>query len=229
MFLVVNKTDPVTTASSKVIQTTPAPFFDLTTEATSSTSNTTTSTSNYPDHLLTPTTTSVKFCRPNSEEFTIDQRKVCLEFEGLHSISEAASLCSSKQGKLPLPTNQKENDDYVIAFITVLTKIGLPRNGAGIPLDLNDIVSEGNFVTSTGKAVEWFNWREGEPNNSDFIEDYVEMFIFDDSFTETEILTELSSDLLIQIASVPIFESSSGKWNVNTRNWQVEVFCEYDQ
>ena len=211
----------MTTTSSKT--TTPT-----TTSTTTSTTSTTTTT-------ITTTTTSVKFCRPNSEEFTIDQRKVCLEFVGRNNISEAASLCSSKQGKLPLPKNQKENDDYVHAFITVLAKMGDPTHAwirygvSKIALDLNDIDSEGNFVSSTGKPVEWFNWGARGPNNSNLNEDHVEMVIFDDNFTESDLFKEFASDVFIQqIASVD-FESLSGKWNDKTGSWQVDVFCEYDQ
>ena len=60
------------------------------------------------------TTTTGKFC----EEFKIGQRQVCLKSMGRKAVSEASPLCSLIQGKLPLPTNQKENDDYLNAFRT---------------------------------------------------------------------------------------------------------------
>ena len=151
-----------------------------------------------------------------------------MEYIGQNAIFQASSLCGSKQGKLPLPTNQKENDDYVNAFITVLKKIGKPTN-AIIPLDVNDIVTEGNFVTSTGQPVEWFNWREGEPNNFGLNEDHVEMIIFEDKFTESDFFKELKE------SENNLDESSSGKWNdtpgnaVSSYVGQVAVFCEYDQ
>ena len=55
-----------------------------------------------------------KFC----EEFKIGERHVCLKSIGRNTVSEASSLCSLIDGKLPLPTNQKENDDYLNAFRT---------------------------------------------------------------------------------------------------------------
>ena len=142
----------LTTKNSKTIKTTQASFEKpLPTVATS--------------------TITVKTCK----EFKIDQKQVCLEFIGRNQISQASSLCSLKHGKLPLPTNQKENDDYLNAFVTMMKEIGETRNTI-VPLDVNDLVSEGHFVTYTGKTVEWFNWYSNQPDNWQN-EDYVHMYV----------------------------------------------------
>ena len=125
---------------------------------------------------------------------------------GQIAISEASSLCSSTQGKLPLPTNQKENDDYLNAFRTMLKE--MEELNEYVVLDANDFKSEGNFVSSTGKPIEWSNWREGEPNNQGG-EHYVGMYV-------TYRVQHVSEIAL------------SGKWN-DIPDWFVlDIFCEFD-
>ena len=69
-----------------------------------------------------------------------------------------------------------------------------------VVLDVNDVDSEGNFTSSTGKSVEWFNWREGEPNNQGG-EHYVDMYVSE--------------------------AVSAGEWN-DIPDWFVlDVFCEF--
>ena len=71
-----------------------------------------------------------------------------------------------------MPKNLRENEDYLNAFRTMLSKRG--ELTEYVPLDLNDLNWEGYFVTSTGKPVEWFNWQPSQPNNYRN-EDYVYM------------------------------------------------------
>merc|ERR1712131_208487 len=140
----------------------------------------------------------------NCRTFNVDRRSVCLQFVGKHKISDASSVCRSKQGKLPLPTNQKENDDYLNAFVNMLKAIGETRN-TKVPLDVNDLVSEGHFVTYTGKTVEWFNWSYNRPDNH-HNEDYVHMYVH-------------------------MNDSNGGRWNdlrVLSGDDQISIFCEYD-
>ena len=70
-----------------------------------------------------------------------------------------------------------------------------------VVLDANDVENEGNFTSSTGKSVEWFNWRKGEPNNQDG-ENHVEMYV-----SETAL---------------------AGKWNDIPDWFAQDVVCEYD-
>ena len=104
-----------------------------------------------------------------------------------------------------MPTNQKENDDYLNAFVTMLKAIGETRK-TEVPLDVNDLESEGHFVTYTGKTVEWFNWNYNSPDNY-HNEDYVHMYVMNNN-------------------------SGDGLWNdlkVESNDDEVRVFCEYDQ
>ena len=114
---------------------------------------------------------------------------------GQIAISEASSLCSSTQGKLPLPTNQKENDDYLNAFRTMLKE--MEELNEYVVLDANDFKTEGNFVSSTGKPIEWFNWKTGPPDN-------------------------YGNQDRVHMSIIP-----PGKWNVIRGNSNIYVFCEY--
>ena len=143
------------------------------------------------------TTTTGKTCKA----FKIDKRQVCLEYIGRNRIPEALSLCNSKQGRLPLPTNQKENDDYLKAFISMLKKLGKTIN-THVPLDANDVGYEGKFTTSTGEPVEWFNWGKNQPDNYDN-EKFVHMYVQENS-------------------------AEPGKWNDIDGNYANDVFCKYD-
>ena len=182
-FLAPKCTEPVTTA---IIATQASFDKNLTTESTSTSSITNIS-----------NTTTRKFC-----DFKIDQRQVCLEFIGENKISGASSLCDSKQGKLPLPTNEQENADYLNAFITVLKELGQKRNTM-VVLDANDVKSEENFVTSTGNPVEWFNWKEGSGKNVHA--DYVVMFVLDENFTDSVYLQYIKLVGWLD-------QSASGEW-----------------
>ena len=108
----------------------------------------------------------------------------------------------------------------------MMKEIGETRNTI-VPLDVNDLVSEGHFVTYTGKTVEWFNWNFNEPNNYNN-EDYVHMYVINEYFTD-------SSYIKISKSEGWIDESSRGKWNdIIVFNYysfdgEVDVFCEYDQ
>jgi len=142
-------------------------------------------------------TITQKSCRT----FIVGRRSVCLQFVGKYGVSDASSVCRSKQGKLPLPKNQRENEDYMNAFRTMLKERG--ELSRFVALDANDVDSEGNFTSSTGKSVEWFNWREGEPNNQGD-EHYVFMYVSEE---------------------LNLF--SAGEWNDIPDSFDLGVFCEF--
>ena len=149
----------------------------------------------------TTSTMTTKICKV----FKIDQRQVCLEFVGRAPIFAASHLCSSSHGKLPLPTNQKENDDYLWAFRIVLWEAGKLEGPLIVVLDVNDDNGEGNFTTSTGEPVEWFNWRKGQPDNHNNNEDYVHMDVHENVV-------------------------EPGKWNDVQGSYlkDYDIFCEYE-
>ena len=127
---------------------------------------------------------------------------MCLEYNNQIESSQASELCQSKDGKLPLPKDEKENADYLIAFKTMFLEVKFPKSvEKRVALDLDDTKSEGQFCTSsTGKLVEWLNWKEGEPSNSG--EDFVNMYVFN--------------------------KVNDGKWNDAVKSYPVHVFCEYE-
>ena len=95
---------------------------------------------------------------------------------------------------LPLPANQKENDDYLKAFEKLLEPENTYLYASGVALGLSDRDNEGTFVKIGQPQGEgpfpdlpsWTNWdvESGEPNNGEdygyygfYGEDYVIMFI----------------------------------------------------
>ena len=84
---------------------------------------------------------------------------------------------------LPLPTSQKENDDYMKVFEKLL-ETEYTYYVSGVALGLSDRDNEGTFVKIGQPQGEgpfpdlpsWTNWDVEEPNNY-YGEDYVVMFI----------------------------------------------------
>jgi len=64
-----------------------------------------------------------------------------------------------------------EENEFIRA--NVLGFDGADRRGW---IGLNDVEEEGNFVWVSGEPVVFTNWDPGEPNNTPFPENYVEMF-----------------------------------------------------
>ena len=96
-----------------------------------------------------------------------------MEYNNQTESSKASELCREKDGKLPLPEDEKENADYLNAFKKMFL---INSEEERVALDLNHTKSEGEFRTSTGKSVKWLNWKKGEPSNSG--EDFVNMYVF---------------------------------------------------
>ena len=89
-----------------------------------------------------------------------------------HRIENAVTICKKYSSKLPLPTNDKENEKYRLAFLSLGAKT------IGVALDLNDVKNEGNFVKfSDGQSPNWSNWYPGEPNNAYGNEDYGSLYL----------------------------------------------------
>ena len=98
---------------------------------------------------------------------------MCLEYNNQTESSKASERCRDKNGKLPLPEDEKENADYLNAFKKMFL---INSEEERVALDLNYTKSEGEFRTSTGKSVKWLNWKKGEPSNSG--EYFVNMYVF---------------------------------------------------
>ena len=79
--------------------------------------------------------------------------------------SEGVAFCRNAGGKVALPRNQQENQK----LSGVLQIISSPYMFIGA----NDQVTEGRFVDSEGRAVDFLKWNQGEPNNHGGNEDCV--------------------------------------------------------
>ena len=120
-------------------------------------------------------------------------KKTCLKYIGPVRIGLASATCKSTPlpqnypkatYKLPLPKNKKENDDLVNFFRTQKIRTdGVPTVSKEyaryyFAIDLNDVLTEGKFVTSDGQEPTYTNWKYPAPNDKtkpgSFIgEDYV--------------------------------------------------------
>ena len=143
-------------------------------------------------------------------KFTISRSIKCLKHVGVKPLGQASTICGDQHGGyLPLPLNEKENNDYFTAFLTFNLTSGSSQ-GNGVALDLTDVASEGTFVRlSNGQAPTYTFWDilSGEPNNFMGGEHYVVMF-----------------------TSVPFWAPNAFKtWNDFEGTKQFEVICETDK
>ena len=120
----------------------------------------------------------------------IDSKTKCLKLLDQRKLLKDAEDECRKNGPsyLPLPANQKENDDYRKAFEKLLNGTKNTYYASGVALGLSDRDNEGTFV-KIGQPQEdikfpdlpsWTNWdvESKEPNNYPPAgEDYVVMFI----------------------------------------------------
>ena len=83
-------------------------------------------------------------------------------------MDQAERECQERGAKLPLPENEKQNEDMLNAFNEMT--YGL-YNGtynyydSRIVLGLNLKENEGKWVKSNGENVTYFNWDRNEPNS----------------------------------------------------------------
>ena len=84
---------------------------------------------------------------------------------------QSANLCKNIGGKLPLPLNMKQNNDFQ-KEIKRLFPIMKTSYKAFI-LDLNDVTKEGHFIDSFGNQPSFTNWKKYEPSNYNNDEHFV--------------------------------------------------------
>ncbi|KAM4636658.1 pulmonary surfactant-associated protein D-like [Discoglossus pictus] len=80
---------------------------------------------------------------------------------------EAKEACSKAGGQLASPRNAEENQ-AVLAIVLQQNKIAY--------LGINDVQNEGTFRYPNGELIGYSNWKAGEPNNANRVEDCVEMY-----------------------------------------------------
>ena len=156
-------TRSTTKVPTTIVTTAPA---TTTTILKSTTTSTTTTTSKYVQNGTCKCSTGFK-------HFNVGTKNTCLKLEkNRDRIQTAVDACKPYNSKLPLPTNDIENEKYRLAILS------LGATSRGVALDLNDIRQENKFVRfSDGKSPSWYNWNPGEPNNSYGNEDYIALYL----------------------------------------------------
>ena len=103
----------------------------------------------------------------------IGSRSFCFKHFGEHMAEEARTVCAAEGASLFMPLNAQENTDFHAYTVT----LGI----VGVWLDGNDVAVEGEYRTSTGDLITFFNWYQPDggwhqPDNSEGIEDYIHYF-----------------------------------------------------
>ena len=109
--------------------------------------------------LKTPSLNLCGFWGCEWKSFSIDGKIQSFTYAGRYRLEQAERACQELSAKLPLPENQKQNDDMLNAFKQIVL------NGL-IVIGLNDKEHEGKWVKSNGENVTYFNWDKNEPNNA---------------------------------------------------------------
>ena len=107
---------------------------------------------------------------------TIESKTRCLKDLGTTKrADQSANLCKSVGGKLPLPLNEKQNNDFQTEIKRLFPIMNTPHKS--FILDLSDVTNEGHFVDSFGNQPSFTNWHYGEPNSSNNDEDFVHFYM----------------------------------------------------
>ena len=86
---------------------------------------------------------------------------------------EARTVCAAEGASLFMPLNAQENNDFYSYTNS--------QGWNGVWLDGNDVAVEGEYRTSTGDLITFFNWYQPDggwhqPDNSGGDEDYIHYF-----------------------------------------------------
>ena len=120
-------------------------------------------------------------CDDTWELQTIGSRSLCFKhFGDDRSWNEANTLCAAEGASLFMPLNAQENTDFYSYTVSL--------NIFGVWLDGNDVAVEGEYRTSTGDLITYFNWHQPDggwhqPDNSEGDEDFIHYFHNTDTHT----------------------------------------------
>ena len=103
----------------------------------------------------------------NWTEFKIGNKQKYLKLVGKDRLDNAVEVCQHLNARLPLPKNEKEDADLYNA----LQALGI-KAPFGAAIDANDVVTEGEWVDSSGQPLAYTNWYKNQPSNSNGVDHY---------------------------------------------------------
>ena len=100
--------------------------------------------------------------------------------DGLHNIGEARGICAADAPfvHLPIPKSKEQNDFY-------FNLVGTNAKVYDMWLGISDEVEENVWIGDDGSTIEYFNWRNNEPNNFKGGEHWLEMDLTNDKHAGT--------------------------------------------
>ena len=96
-------------------------------------------------------------CPDDWSKVMIRNKTECLRNIGEVKIENAAKSCEKRGGQLPI--TMKENNDMQKEVQKLWPKV------FQFVINLNDVVTEGRWLSSEGKLASFFNWSTGIGNN----------------------------------------------------------------
>ena len=144
-------------------------------------------------------------CGCEWKSFSIDGKVECFKNAGRHQVNQAELVCQKLGAKLPLPENEKQNEDMQNVFKKMTKNF---RNGYQYydlaVLDIKAKENDGNWVKSNGENVTYFNWDKNEPSITANADKYV----------------------LFQIFKLPAIKRYAGKWIDDIGSNHEPVICQ---
>ena len=131
-------------------------------------------------------------CPANYTSFIIESQSKCFKYGTVGPLSSAVSTCAKDGARPPLPINAKQNADLLAYFLSN------KEEHKFLALDLNDVRTEGEFISSTGEKVNFTNWYSKTSVNKTDNHDFVAMYIdglwktFDGNYSSGVIICQKS-------------------------------------
>ena len=158
-------------------------------------------------------------CKTNFTSVVIGERACCLKYGNRAPLSSAVSLCAKDGARPPLPTNAKQNADLLAFFNSKRD-----RSQQNFALDLNDVKTEGHFISSIGQKINFTNWQVNEPDNKNNNQDFVALWSdglwndYEGTYNDSVIICVYDcpkSANSTQSSSIKANHTSEGKFRLN--------------
>ena len=106
----------------------------------------------------------MKVCTlPNAKNYSLSGTNYCFSYLGKKAYKDGAKTCQELNAKLPLPRSTEETNK----FKEILRSFNIYKLSStnGIILDISDKDTEGFWMDSNGKEINYTNWLPGQPDN----------------------------------------------------------------